>query len=136
MSSIPAIGAAGTSSRIDSVSLRDFLDILLAQLSAQDPLKPMDSKDFMAQLAQFTTLAQVQELNTRLDALLSTQASMQAVGLLGRNVEFDAGLGPTKGEVVSLSWAGSAPALGVETSDGRVTTVPLSQVTRIHSGNP
>ena len=75
-------------------------------------------------------------MNTRLDALLSTQASMQAVGLLGRNVEFDAGLGPTRGEVVSLSWAGSAPALGVETSDGRVTTVPLSQVTRIHSGNP
>ena len=135
MSSIPA-GAAGTSSRIDSVSLRDFLDILLAQLSAQDPLKPMDSKDFMAQLAQFTTLAQVQELNSRLDALLSTQASMQAVGLLGRGIEFDAGQGVVRGQVISLSWSGSAPALGVETIDGRVVTVPLSQVSTILSGNP
>ena len=131
MTSIAPIGSATIPSRIDSVTLRDFLDILLAQLGAQDPLKPMDSKDFMAQLAQFTTLAQVQELNARLDALLSTQASMQAIGLLDRSVEVAIDQGVVVGKVVSLSWAGSSPALGVETSGGAVMTVLLSQIKRI-----
>ena len=132
MSSIPPIGITDVAARVDAVSLRDFLDILLTQLGAQDPLKPMDSKDFMAQLAQFTTLAQIQELNTRVDALLSTQASMQAVGLLGRNVSFDTGAGPTLGTVRSLSWVGSTPTLGVELSSGSTVSVTLPQVSNIY----
>ena len=131
MRSIPAIGVADAASRVDGVSLRDFLDILLAQLGAQDPLKPMDSKDFMAQLAQFTTLAQVQELNTRVDGLLSTQASMQSVGLLGRTVDFDGVAGPATGTVKTLSWAGPAPMLGVEIGPDNVVQLMLSQVKNV-----
>ena len=37
----------------------DFLRLLVAQLSAQDPLNPMDSREFTAQLAQFSTLEQM-----------------------------------------------------------------------------
>lgn len=114
-----------------SVSMQDFLNILLTQLSYQDPLKPMDNKEFMAQLAQFTTLGQTQELNGKIDALLSTQASMQAIGLIGRTVQYTTEAGSQTGTVASLSWAGNTPMLGIGSGGGATTDVNLSQVTLI-----
>lgn len=43
-----------------------FLKLLVTQLSNQDPLNPMDDKEFIAQMAQFSTLEQVQNLNANL----------------------------------------------------------------------
>ncbi|EOC99708.1 flagellar hook assembly protein FlgD [Caldisalinibacter kiritimatiensis] len=43
-----------------------FLNLLVSQLKNQDPLNPMEDKEFIAQMAQFTTLEQIQELNTSL----------------------------------------------------------------------
>lgn len=40
-----------------------FLQILVAQLQNQDPLSPMEDKDFIAQMAQFSSLEQMQDLN-------------------------------------------------------------------------
>ena len=42
----------------------DFLNLLITQLQFQDPLEPMDDTDFIAQLAQFSSLEQMQNLNT------------------------------------------------------------------------
>ena len=89
----------------------------------------MDNKEFMAQLAQFTTLGQTQELNTRIEALLSTQASMQAIGLIGRTVQFNTDQGPQTGTVATLSWAGTTPQLSVDLAGGGTATeVSLSEV--------
>lgn len=131
MSSIGAVGASTGSAPAASVSMQDFLNVLLTQLTYQDPLKPMDNQEFMAQLAQFTALGQTQELNTKIEALLSTQASMQAVGLIGRAVQFDTDQGAMTGTVASLSWAGTTPQLGVDLANGGATEVSLSKVTLI-----
>lgn len=129
MSSIGAVTPASTALQSSSVGLQDFLNILLTQLTYQDPLKPMDNKEFMAQLAQFTTLGQTQELNARIDALLSTQASMQSIGLIGRTVQFGSEQGLQTGTVISLSWAGETPQLTISTpGGGTVSGVNLSQV--------
>ena len=48
----------------------DFLQLLVAQLQAQDPLSPMDAQDFSAQLAQFSALEQMTNVNQNLEALL------------------------------------------------------------------
>ena len=135
MSSIGAIGASSTSNLSSSnISMQDFLNILLTQLTYQDPLKPMDNQEFMAQLAQFTTLGQTQELNTKIDSLVSTQASMQAIGLLGKSVSFTNAQGEsTTGTVKELSWAGTTPMLTLQDvpGTGTVSGVSLSQVTLI-----
>jgi flagellar basal-body rod modification protein FlgD len=132
MSSIGAVGATSNNLQSSNVSMQDFLNILLTQLSYQDPLKPMDNKEFMAQLAQFTTLGQTQELNGKIDALVSTQASMQSIGLLGKVVTFDVGQGAQKGEVQELSWAGTVPMLAIKTQgSGQVVSASLSQVSLI-----
>ena len=129
MSTIGPIGAALANAPSTNVGLQDFLNILLTQLTYQDPLKPMDNQEFMAQVAQFTTLGQTQELNARIASLLSTQASMQSIGLIGRTVQFDSEAGRESGVVSALSWAGDTPQLTLRMGDGTLrSAIGLSQV--------
>lgn len=132
MNSLDAVASTTATTQSANINMQDFLKILLTQLTYQDPLKPMDNKEFMAQLAQFTTLGQTQELNTKVDALLATQASMQALGLIGRSVEVTTdGLSQT-GTVSSLSWSGDSPRVSVTTAGGTVLPdLTLSQISLV-----
>lgn len=124
--------SAGSGLQANSLGLQDFLKILLTQLIYQDPLKPMDNQAFMAQMAQFTSLQQTQQLNTKLDALLSTQASLQSVGLLGRSVDIADASGTVTGSVTALSLAGQTPQLTVQLNNGTTLTgVSLSQIAAV-----
>ncbi len=59
-------------------SLQDqFMEILLTQLRYQDPMEPMKEKDFFAQMAQFTTATQMQNLNTNVSWLCGYMADSQ-----------------------------------------------------------
>lgn len=134
MATIGAVSAASAATNLQptGIGMQDFLKILLTQLTYQDPLKPMDNQQFMAQMAQFTSLQQTQQLNTKLDALLSTQASLQSVGLLGRTVEVTNGSSTVTGTVTSLSLAGDTPQLTLQTSTGgTVTGISLGQIVAV-----
>lgn len=66
-----------------------FLKLLVTQLQNQDPLNPADSTEFTAQLAQFSSLEQLNNINTNLDTLKLYQASInnaQAVGFIGKEI--------------------------------------------------
>ena len=70
----------------------DFLNLLVAQLKNQDPLSPMESAEFTAQLAQFSSLEQLTNVNGTMQQLLQQQASAtstQAVNFIGKHVEAD-----------------------------------------------
>jgi len=67
----------------------DFLNLLVAQLQNQDPLKPMESTEFTAQLAQFSSLEQLYNVNDNLGLLENSQMAMhnnQAVSMIGKTV--------------------------------------------------
>lgn len=67
----------------------DFLNLLITQLQNQDPLNPTDSAEFTAQLAQFSSLEQLGNVNDNLQELKNFQASInnsQAVSLIGKTV--------------------------------------------------
>lgn len=95
MSSIglDAVSSAGdqttTTQANDVMGKDDFLTLLVAQLQAQDPLNPMDGTDFTAQLAQFSALEQLQNVNSNLGTL-STSQSIQtnagAVDFIGKQI--------------------------------------------------
>lgn len=125
------IGAVESASNLQAngLGMQDFLKILLTQLTYQDPLKPMDNQQFMAQMAQFTSLEQTQQLNSKTDALLSTQASLQSVGLLGKTVEIEGGI---VGTVTALSLATNTPQLTLTTAAGATLSgIGLSQITSV-----
>ena len=114
------------------IGLQDFLKILLTQLNYQDPLKPMDNQEFMAQMAQFTALEQSQRLNDRIDLLIANQAALQSVGLIGRTVDLTTDSGKVTGTVTSLSLQGEAPLVSVMTSAGTLLAdVSLNQVASV-----
>lgn len=131
-----AIDAVGSSTSLatqnNSMGIEDFMKILLTQLTYQDPLKPMDNKEFMAQMAQFTTLEQTQQLNDKIATLITNQAALQSVGLIGKTVDVTTDSGPVTGTVVSLSLAGTAPSVSVQTTAGTTLDgLSLSQLTAI-----
>ena len=67
----------------------DFLKMMIAQLQHQDPLNPLDGTDFTAQLAQFSSLEQLSNMNTQLETLGLYQASLnntQSVSLIGKEI--------------------------------------------------
>jgi flagellar basal-body rod modification protein FlgD len=122
------VGAAAASAA-SSIGLQDFVRVLTTQLTYQDPLKPMDNQEFMAQMAQFTSLEQTQQLNDRLQQLIDHQAALQSVGLIGRNIDFSTVTGRTTGTVTGLSLQGDSPLLTVSLAGGTVVNdVGLSQL--------
>lgn len=78
----------------DSLGKEEFLQMLVAQLSNQDPLNPLQGHDFAAQLAQFSSLEQLLNINESVSLngemtslLASSMNSGVAAGLIGKNVE-------------------------------------------------
>ncbi len=70
----------------DALGQGDFLRLLVTQLEQQDPLEPVDNKDMLAQMAQFSSLAGTTETNdtlkqilTKLDSLIAVQVSAGGV---------------------------------------------------------
>ena len=97
-SSTPTSGTSSSSSSATTntdptdsngtVSQADFMQLLVAQLQNQDPLNPLDSADFAAQLAQFSSLQQLTEINAELKGgTTGGGAGLDAVGFLGKMVE-------------------------------------------------
>jgi len=83
----------GTTQRFESqtpvLGKDDFLHLLITQLQNQDPLNPTDHTEFTAQLAQFSSLEQLNNVNANLEQLQNFQASAnnsQAVSLLGKEI--------------------------------------------------
>ncbi|MCK9479795.1 MAG: flagellar hook capping protein [Firmicutes bacterium] len=68
-----------SSNKSSSLGKDEFLKILVTQLQTQDPLNPMDDTDFIAQMAQFSTLEQISNLN-------SAFSLSQAIGMVGKQV--------------------------------------------------
>jgi flagellar basal-body rod modification protein FlgD len=65
----------------------DFLKLLITQLSHQDPTQPLEDREFVAQMAQFSTLEQMTNMTGELSKVLGLLARSQAVALLGKTVE-------------------------------------------------
>jgi flagellar basal-body rod modification protein FlgD len=65
----------------------DFLKILITQLSYQDPTAPMEDKEFIAQMAQFSTLEQMTGMAKDFSKLTSMLMGNEATSALGKSVE-------------------------------------------------
>ena len=73
----------------DELGKNEFLELLVAQLNNQDPMSPQENGEFIAQLAQFSTVEGIEKMNGSIDAMASSFQSSQALqasSLVGRTV--------------------------------------------------
>ncbi len=77
----------------------DFLKLLLTQLSHQDPTSPMDNNEFIAQMAQFSSLEQINNMSNSFAKMAAMMNSDQAVNSIGKTVEINLGDTTTRGVV-------------------------------------
>ena len=93
------VNATSQTSKTD-VDYQSFLRLLVAQMKNQDPTKPMDSTQYVAQLATFSQVEQSVQMNAKLDQMLQASALSQAGALIGR--EITSADGKTSGTIAEV----------------------------------
>lgn len=132
MAIAPISGASPSAQSAFGLDFQSLLQIILTQLTYQDPLKPMDNFQFVSQLAQFSQLQQSQSLNDQVTTLLTAQAATQATTLLGRNVDVAQGVSKASGVVQAVSFTANGPQITIRTSDGQtIANLSLGAVTQV-----
>jgi len=102
----------------------DFLEMLITKLKYQDPTNPMKDESFVADMAQFSSLEQmtnlndtfakqISNLNTNIVSLMLMQNTSQAASILGKNVVIEASSGTVTGTVSSIKFVDGQPMLVV-----------------------
>lgn len=122
-----------TQTGLKTLGKDDFLKLLITQVRYQDPLKPTEDKEFIAQLAQFSSLEQMQNLNkaftdlaTLEQNLFASSAMNQAVSLIGKNVEGTMNGTDFKGKVEGMKIVDGIPKVLVNGKE-----ITLSSINKI-----
>jgi flagellar basal-body rod modification protein FlgD len=118
-----------------------FLKLLVAQISHQDPLKPMDDTAFVAQLAQFSSLEQMMGVNTRLDSLASQQSgttNASLASMVGKSITLDGSTlaldGTQASAPVTFTLGGDAKSVDISIADPSGKTVRTMHVDSTKAG--
>lgn len=106
-----------------------FMKILITQMQNQDPTKPMDDTQFISQMAQFSSLEQMTNVNAGLDVLTQMQTTTQALALVGRNVTLTVPgtKDPITGKVDSIKFESGVPKLVIGGKEYDLSTVQSVQ---------
>ena len=111
----------------------DFLKLLVTELQHQDPTNPMQDREFIAQMAQFSSMEQMMNMNKSMESIVDKFNFQTTYGLLGKNVEMisqgtEEGAEPktVNGVVKSVSRNGSEVSVMVNGE-----TYPISEIKTI-----
>ncbi len=112
-----------------------FLKLLVTELRHQDPTKPMEDKEFISQMAQFSSLEQMSNLNKEMKSLVMSQKSAEAYGILGKDIEaYDpVQKKAVKGTVNSVFYKGEELMIGIgkeEISMKNIHSVNLREIVK------
>ena len=121
---IPQSVAANSTASAASVDYDAFLQLLVAEMQNQDPTKPMESTEYVAQLASFSNVEQQIQTNEKLDNLLNSSFIASAGSLIGRTIT--SADGATSGEIVQVKVVNGAGTAVLQSGeeiavDGKVT---------------
>ncbi|MGH3075253.1 MAG: flagellar hook assembly protein FlgD [Gaiellales bacterium] len=122
------LGAAAAGTNPNAILGKDdFLKLLVTQLQHQDPMNPMDDKDFMGQMAQFSSLEQITNLVTATQQQAFSSQMSQAVSLIGHQVSWVATDG-TSGTGTASKVSISGGAIQISVGDSQITPDEIVQV--------
>lgn len=118
-----------------SLGKDDFLKILMTQLQNQDPLNPMKDQDFIAQMATFSSLEQMTNLNSSLNSFIKFAEQnqfMQASSMIGKTVTYlDDQSNESTAVVKAVSFKDGSISFQLDNQDK--TTINSGQITKIES---
>lgn len=109
----------------------EFLELLITQLSNQDPLEPVKDTEFIAQMASFSALEQQSALNKTMTDYVNFQKLNMAQTYLGKEVKINTDNGPVRGIVESVKTSGTSAKLtvnGFEYDSKFVESISLPKV--------
>lgn len=115
----------GTTNNNGFVSQSTFLTLLITQLKNQDPMNPQDSSQFVSQLASFSSLEQMTQVNTKMESVLENSV----VSMIGHNVtvaDSTTQSGFSQGTVQGIVYYADGPAIVVNGKQ-----YPLSSVQNV-----
>ncbi|MHA3081832.1 flagellar hook capping FlgD N-terminal domain-containing protein [Acinetobacter sp. ANC 5383] len=121
--------ATGEVSR-SNLSQNDFIKLFMTELTFQDPLEPINNREFLAQMAQFTNLEQARLTNENISNLVSINATLQSLSIIGKQVEIvtDSGSNIT-GTVSAVNFSQDGSLINVKQADGNfLTNIKMSQI--------
>ena len=101
----------------------DFLKLLVTQLRYQNPLEPLDNKEYIAQLAQFSSLEQMQNLNMQV-------ANLSAISTIGKTAKAVVEQKEVEGIIKGIAFDKGRVNLIVG-NDDREIKVPIENVAEI-----
>lgn len=115
---IQAVNSKNNRTPTSNLGKDDFLQLLTTQLKNQDPMNPMEDMDFIGQMAEFSSLEQMLNLNTGVDKIntaLTNNTTTQAMMFLGTNVtaNVDESDEPITGTVSTIGFKDNQPYLKV-----------------------
>ena len=99
----------------------EFLNLFMTQMSNQDPMNPMESKEMMGQLAQMGIMEQIQNMNTQMEVLNETQKGMakyQASQFLGKDIVVE-------GKGIDLYKGGASPVFYQLDNDANEVSIQI-----------
>lgn len=101
----------------------DFLKLLVTQLRHQNPLEPIDNKEYIAQLAQFSSLEQMQNLNMQL-------ANLSAISTIGKKAVAVVEQREIEGTITGIAFDRGRVNLIINSEDNEIK-VPIENVAEI-----
>lgn len=116
---LTAYSPTSTTQGNNELGQEDFLRLLTTQLTTQDPTNPVENEDFVAQMAQFSTLTGIEELTSSFESLSQTLLqgqALEAATLVGKNVLVPS----SKIELSEGRGASGAVELATSTTQARV----------------
>lgn len=112
----------------DRVNQDEFMELLVTQLTHQDPLKPMDNQEFISQMAQLQTLEEQVNTNEHLVNILNQNQLSAAAGMIGTHVTGTNGAGVgVEGVAVAAGLSDGEAYVQLDSGD----RVPLTDVTQL-----
>jgi flagellar basal-body rod modification protein FlgD len=120
----------------------DFLSLLVAQLKNQDPLEPEDPTAFTAQLAQFSSLEQLTNLNTTMEGLTTAQTNssrLSSLNLIGKDITYNGSTVTLEGKPVDIGYQIDGPAtsvtISIQDANGKTVRTIQASDSELKAGN-
>ena len=113
------------------VNQTDYMRLFMQELTYQDPLKPVDNREFMAQMAQFSSLQEARTTNEWLSLLVNTSLANRGLLMLGKEVKIDGSAG--YGTVKRILFSQTEPPKVLVDINGTQLEKQLSDITDVLS---